>query len=66
LLGAFADAHLETMAEADLDAFEALLLEPDQAVYAWITGQEAAPAEHATPLLALIRAFTPTPTDSAP
>jgi antitoxin CptB len=58
-LGAFADAHLETMAEPDLDAFEALLMQADQDVYSWITNQAPAPAQFETPVLALIRAFNP-------
>lgn len=58
-LGAFADAHLEAMAEPDLDAFEALLMAADQDVYSWITNQAPAPPAHDTPLLALIRAFNP-------
>jgi antitoxin CptB len=57
ILGGFADRKLETLDEAGLNAFEALLDAPDQEVYEWITEQAAAPAEHDTPTLALIRAF---------
>lgn len=56
ILGAFADRNLDALDATGLDAFEALLQAPDQEVYAWIVGQEAAPAEHDTPTLALIRA----------
>ena len=57
ILGGFADQRLETLDEAGLNAFEALLDAPDQEVYEWITEQAAPPAEHDTPTLALIRAF---------
>jgi antitoxin CptB len=57
ILGGFADRKLESLDEAGLDAFEALLDAPDQEVYEWITEQTAAPADHDTQTLALIRAF---------
>lgn len=44
LLGPFADAHLDRYGLADIDLYEALLLEPDPDVYNWITGQEPIPA----------------------
>lgn len=57
ILGPFADRRLPDLDEAGLDAFERLLEAPDQDVYDWITEQAAAPREHDTPTLALIRAF---------
>ncbi|MBC7767706.1 MAG: succinate dehydrogenase assembly factor 2 [Phycisphaerales bacterium] len=57
ILGGFADRKLAGLDAAGLDAFERLLDAPDQEVFAWITQQEAAPAEYDTPTLALIRAF---------
>lgn len=57
ILGGFADAHLDALDEAGLDAFEALLNAPDQIVYAWIVGQETPPPMHDTPTLALIQRF---------
>jgi antitoxin CptB len=59
ILGGYADAHAATMSEADLVEFEALLDEADQDVYAWIIGQEPAPAERDTPLMQQLRAFSP-------
>jgi antitoxin CptB len=56
ILGRFADATIEALEDEGLDAFEALLDQPDQEVYAWIQGQ-AAPPEHETPTLAAIRRF---------
>lgn len=57
ILGPFADAHLEVMDRAELEAFELLLDQPDQDLYAWIVGQNPTPAEFATPLMERIRAF---------
>jgi len=57
ILGGFADRHIADLDETALDAFERLLDAQDQDVYAWITDQADAPAEHDTPTLALIRAF---------
>ena len=57
ILGGFADQKLESLDQAGLDAFEALLDASDQEVYEWITEQGPAPAAHDTPTLALIRAF---------
>lgn len=46
IFGQYAEAHLGAMDEAALDQFEALLAAPDQEVYAWLRGAEAAPAEY--------------------
>ena len=45
VIGGFARAHLPGMDTPALDEFEALLEMPDQDLYAWIVGREAAPAE---------------------
>lgn len=58
ILGPFADAHLASLTPAQLDAFEALLEQPDQELYGWIMGAEA-PAAFDTDILAMIRAFDP-------
>ncbi len=55
VMGRFADAHLPSMSESELDAFELLLDAPDPRALAWITGEEPAPAEFDTPLLARLR-----------
>lgn len=47
ILSAYADVTLAAMSEAELDAYEALLEENDQDLYQWVSGQIAAPAEHA-------------------
>lgn len=47
----YAEARLAAMDDAGLDAYEALLDENDQDLYQWISGQTAAPEQHA-PLVA--------------
>lgn len=51
LLGPWADAHLSTLSEGDLAAYDALLAENDLDLLGWILGQAAAP-----PALALLLA----------
>lgn len=59
ILGRFADAHLESLSEADLSRFEALLEEADHDLYQWIIGTAPAPAEFDHALLANLRASAP-------
>lgn len=59
ILGGFADAHGEELAEAELVDFEALLEAADQDVYAWIIGQAEIPDAYRTPLMARLKAFRP-------
>ncbi|MCA0940204.1 succinate dehydrogenase assembly factor 2 [Yangia mangrovi] len=53
ILVRYADARLEAMTEAELDAYEALLDEYDPDLYQWISGQRPAP-EELRPLIAEI------------
>jgi len=53
ILGAFADARLPDLSEADLDRYDALLSENDQDLYAWVSGREQPPDAHAA-MLALV------------
>ncbi|MFW5654814.1 MAG: succinate dehydrogenase assembly factor 2 [Roseicyclus sp.] len=57
ILGRWADAHLEASDEATLAAYEAVLAEADQDLYAWVSGQ-AAPPPSLAPMLARIAAET--------
>lgn len=57
IIGPFAETHARDLDEAELDAFEALLDQPDQDVYAWIIGRTAPPPEFDTSVLAQLRAF---------
>ncbi len=47
ILSAYADAQLETMTDAGLDHYDALLEENDHDLYQWVSGQSAAPSEFA-------------------
>ena len=53
LLGGYADALLAGEAEADLDAFEAMIAEQDTELYQWASGQSPTPAAHADAMAAL-------------
>lgn len=57
ILGPFADQHGPTLSEDQLAAFERLLDQPDQDVYAWIVGQLPTPAEFDDEVMSLIKAF---------
>ncbi|PIW26270.1 MAG: succinate dehydrogenase assembly factor 2 [Rhodospirillales bacterium CG15_BIG_FIL_POST_REV_8_21_14_020_66_15] len=51
ILGGFAEARVEGLSEADLDAFEALLNQADNDVFTWVSGRTAPPAEFDTNLM---------------
>jgi antitoxin CptB len=57
LLGAFAEAHLPAMSEAQLERYEALLATEDPTLYAWITGREEPPKALRSDVMELIRNF---------
>ncbi|MFZ5669844.1 MAG: succinate dehydrogenase assembly factor 2 [Pseudomonadota bacterium] len=59
ILGPFADRHCRAMTPAQLDAFEALLAEPDQDIYDWYLGRAEPPARIDPAMMALLRAFDP-------
>jgi len=50
VLGRFADAQIAALSEADLDEYERLLDIPDQQMFAWVSGANAAPANIDTAL----------------
>ena len=57
ITGRFADAHLATLSEAELNEFERLLEVRDQDLLGWITGEFAPPPEYNTPLFRRLHAF---------
>lgn len=57
VLGKFADAHIATLTDAELDEYERWLEEPDQKMFSWVNGAEPVPADFATPLFARLRDF---------
>ncbi len=61
LLGGFADERLETMTEAELDRFEALLELPEPVLSAWLVGGRAPPPEYDNEVTRALLAFRPKP-----
>jgi antitoxin CptB len=57
ILGPFADARLAALNPDQLAEFEALLEQPDQLLYAWITGEEPAPDDVAGEVFAMLQTF---------
>jgi antitoxin CptB len=57
IFGAFADAHLQTLGEAELDRFEALLSVPDWQMFDWIMGHEAVPRAYDHEIFARLCAY---------
>ena len=55
ILGGYCDACLDALPPETLDLYEVLLEENDQDLYAWVTGQAAAP-DRLAPLIAEIAA----------
>lgn len=57
LLGKFADAHVLTMAESQLDQYEVLLDLNDPDLYDWYSNPEKLPKEHNNEVMALFLSF---------
>lgn len=57
ILGPFADQHVPTFSDDELDWFERLLEQPDQDLYAWILERMPTPAEFDGPLMNKLKAF---------
>jgi len=66
LLGRFADATIAELDVTELAGFEALLEVPDRQILAWITGEEAVPADAASPLVRRLLGFHGTTVESRP
>jgi antitoxin CptB len=61
LMGNFADTHITTMSDAELDQFEAMLLESDPDLYSWYMGNSKPPADNLNPMIPRFLAFDYTP-----
>src|SRR5262249_5503411 len=57
VFGAFAAEFLDQLDETGLDQFEALLLVPDQDVYAWLKDDALVPEAHDTPVYRKLKSF---------
>ena len=54
LLGRYAVEVMDSLSEADLAAFELLLLESDNDIYNWVTERESLPAHLDNPFMAAL------------
>ena len=57
VIGRFAEAHLGSMTEEQVETFRRLLEVPDQELYAWVIGREPAPENYRTDVLSMIQSF---------
>ena len=57
IFGTFAAAEILRLTETELDQFEALLIAPDQEVYAWLRNNAAVPDAFDTPLFQRLKAL---------
>ena len=57
ITGRFADAHIASLSEAEVEAFERLMDVPEPELLAWIMGSAPTPPDHDTPLFRRICAF---------
>ena len=57
IFGAFAEAHLESLNEADLARFEELLSVPDWQMMDWIVGHQNVPGIHDHSVFARLCAY---------
>ncbi|MGU3494857.1 succinate dehydrogenase assembly factor 2 [Xanthobacteraceae bacterium A53D] len=55
IMGRFADAHIETLTEDEVTAFEQMLLIEDPDLFNWVSGSIPAPDDVATPLFRRIQ-----------
>ncbi len=46
IMGQFADAEVERLSEAEIEAFELLIEVPDRDLFAWLTGAEDTPTNY--------------------
>ena len=57
VMGRFADAHIATFSDAELDEYETWLEVPDQQIFAWVTGAQQPPPQFDTALFRRLRDF---------
>ena len=57
IMGRFADAHIETLSDAELDQYEHLLEALEADLLGWVTNVVPVPAEHDTAMFRRVRDF---------
>ena len=60
IVGRFADAYIDKFDDAELDDFERLIEVPNADLYAWVSGEAEAPADHDTAVLRQLKHSTRT------
>lgn len=58
ILGHFADEHLESLSDAQLDVYERLLDEQDADIWSWLIGKTEPERKEYIPLLKLLNQFS--------
>ena len=61
IMGRFADANIDAMGPAELDAYERLMETPDPDLFGWVLAEGPPPAEVDSPMLQRLRAFHRSP-----
>jgi antitoxin CptB len=64
LLGRFADRHIQTLSDDELDVFSAVLRCPDQDLYDWVIGKSPWPQPLQNSLTQRLTRFSTDQTDS--
>ena len=57
IMGRFADVHIESFGDAELDEYEHVLEALETDLLAWVTGVSDVPSEHDTPMFRRVRDF---------
>ncbi len=57
IMGRFADAHIGTLSEADLDEFERLIEVLDRDLLSWVTGEAQVPENYDSDVFRQLKAF---------
>lgn len=61
ILGSFADNEIARLSDEELGVYEDLMAEADADILKWVTGEQAVPARHDTPVFARILAYREAP-----
>ena len=57
IMGRFADVHIDSLSDGELDQFEHLLEALETDLLTWITGQTPVPSDHDTAVFRRVRDF---------
>ncbi|QCI68181.1 succinate dehydrogenase assembly factor 2 [Phreatobacter stygius] len=57
IMGRFADVHIGTLTEAELDDYERLIEVPDRDLFAWVTDKASTPANYDTSVFRSLKTF---------